>query len=149
MQSGLKREKNPNWKAIRIQDSYSHILLPSPSPWGHRLFPVQIFFILPSGRQFLQLLCEHRGRWAPQNPSVYMSFKTPSSLEEDFDYSAWGCIHSFPVSYCWGERSHVAQTGSQGSISGSTGLRERSVHQFSFTFPPSGQSDINTNYQAS
>lgn len=77
--------------------------------------------------KILQFACPSRG---PQRLVT-----APNSLEEDFDYSARGSMHSSPVSYCWADGIHVAQTGPQGPVSRSTGLTEGTCPNFLAFFP--------------
>lgn len=143
MQSGLRREKNQ-----KLESHQDPGQLLSQSTFVSLSMVPQAFSCASLCRSLFSLLADHFSSFFVNmeedgHPKT-LQFVCPSrgqqrlvttsnSLEEDFDYSAWGSMHPFPISFCWADRIHVAQTGSQGSVSRSTGLRE-SVHQFPCIF---------------
>lgn len=126
MWSGLRREKNPNWKAGKPLGSGTatltfHFNLPFYGAMRLFFFP-PVFLcadLLHSPfceDHFFSFFVNTEEDSHPQAPQFadpsrgqHRLITVPNSLEEDFEHSAWVGMHPFPISYNWADRIHVAQ----------------------------------------
>lgn len=149
-----EENRTRNWKAIRIQDSYSHILSRlSPSllrPQGFFFcFSVHIFFILSLQTISLASLRTWEKMVIP-NPLICMSFKRPaengsnSKFLKGDEFSASVDMHPFLVNCSWTGRVHAVQTKSKEffPVSESRAYRKGSASVFLHLFSSIRSSQI-------